>query len=544
MGKLLKFILSVPIPIVSLLINLILFFIFGVKEFLLCLIIQFVINSMMFWFRNKETKDNYLMIACFSLVFSFIEFILMGQLAELDFINISILLILFSLVYFVYWNNKSNSYIIRQKPILNIVCDVLTSIVFFVFVSIATPNPFISTVNNNAGLYLKNILEGWVLVCSIIVSLIVYFIVQRKLIKKNWEYVLGNLASFFLLVFLLLLIANLFSSRSYVTGSIDSIAIYLFFLPIRLCITDKMKIDQKDIRILFVIISGLIVLVLPLTIVLFKDASGKGQGLLGLALFIWGIPKLLTLCQDKVFSYLDLKDKNGSGFKINRKIDAIVSTLSIGCCIILFTLSLKPIVLNSSSKDSFSDKFAIAYRVLNSVSIGIIVTTMIVALSVLIYSKKEKIYEKMKCLLDHIVFMVNVCSITLILGLVSMMRFLGKTSLNSEEFLELYKWSLLILVPMILKALPLLINTMSNGKLDSFPEAPVYSHFRNVVELNLFCLFFVLYLPIYFCNFDLTDYFGPFLVVVIVTDIVIHFLIFVLLANRIGEKIILSTKFT
>ena len=536
MGKLLKFILSVPIPIVSLLINLILFFIFGVKEFLLCLIIQFVINSMMFWFRNKETKDNYLMIACFSLVFSFIEFILMGQLAELDFINISILLILFSLVYFVYWNNKSNSYIIRQKPILNIVCDVLTSIVFFVFVSIATPNPFISTVNNNAGLYLKNILEGWVLVCSIIVSLIVYFIVQRKLIKKNWEYVLGNLASFFLLVFLLLLIANLFSSRSYVTGSIDSIAIYLFFLPIRLCITDKMKIDQKDIRILFVIISGLIVLVLPLTIVLFKDASGKGQGLLGLALFIWGIPKLLTLCQDKVFSYLDLKDKNGSGFKINRKIDAIVSTLSIGCCIILFTLSLKPIVHNSSSKDSFSDKFAIAYRVLNSVSIGIIVTTMIVALSVLIYSKKEKIYEKMKCLLDHIVFMVNVCSITLILGLVSMMRFLGKTSLNSEEFLELYKWSLLILVPMILKALPLLINTMSNGKLDSFPEAPVYSHFRNVVELNLFCLFFVLYLPIYFCNFDLTDYFGPFLVVVIVTDIVIHFLIFVLLANRIGEK--------
>lgn len=536
MGKLLKFILSVPIPIVSLLINLILFFIFGVKEFLLCLIIQFVINSMMFWFRNKETKDNYLMIACFSLVFSFIEFILMGQLAELDFINISILLILFSLVYFVYWNNKSNSYIIRQKPILNIVCDVLTSIVFFVFVSIATPNPFISTVNNNAGLYLKNILEGWVLVCSIIVSLIVYFIVKRKLIKKNWEYVLGNLASFFLLVFLLLLIANLFSSRSYVTGSIDSIAIYLFFLPIRLCITDKMKIDQKDIRILFVIISGLIVLVLPLTIVLFKDASGKGQGLLGLALFIWGIPKLLTLCQDKVFSYLDLKDKNGSGFKINRKIDAIVSTLSIGCCIILFTLSLKPIVLNSSSKDSFSDKFAIAYRVLNSVSIGIIVTTMIVALSVLIYSKKEKIYEKMKCLLDHIVFMVNVCSITLILGLVSMMRFLGKTSLNSEEFLELYKWSLLILVPMILKALPLLINTMSNGKLDSFPEAPVYSHFRNVVELNLFCLFFVLYLPIYFCNFDLTDYFGPFLVVVIVTDIVIHFLIFVLLANRIGEK--------
>lgn len=533
MGKLLKFILSVPI--VSLLINLILFFILGVKEFLLCLIIQFVINSMMFWFRNKETKDNYLMIACFSLVFSFIEFILMGQLAELDFINISILLILFSLVYFVYWNNKSNSYIIRQKPILNIVCDVLTSIVFFVFVSIATPNPFISTVNNNARLYLKNILEGWVLACSIIVSLIVYFIVQRKLIKKSWEYVLGNLASFFLLVFLLLLIANLFSNRSYVTGSIDSIAIYLFFLPIRLCITDKMKIDQKDIRILFVIISGLIVLVLPLTIVLFKDASGKGQGLLGLALFIWGIPKLLTLCQDKVFSYLDLKDKNGSGYKINRKIDAIVSTLSIGCCIILFTLSLKPIVLNSSSKDSFSDKFAIAYRVLNSVSIGIIVTTMIVALSVLIYSKKEKIYEKMKCLLDHSVSMVNVCSIILILGLVSMMRFLGKTSLNSEEFLELYKWSLLILVPMILKALPLLINTMSNGKLDSFPEAPVYSHFRNVVELNLFCLFFVLYLPIYFCNFDLTDYFVAFLIVVIVTDFVIHFLIFDVLAKKIRE---------
>lgn len=538
MGKLFKFILSVPVPVVSLLLSIILFFICGFKEFLLYLTIQFVINSMMFWFRNKETKDNYLMIACFSLVFSFIEFILMGQLAELDFINISILLILFSLVYFVYWNNKSNSYIIRQKPILNIVCDVLTSIVFFVFVSIATPNPFISTVNNNAGLYLKNILEGWVLACSIIVSLIVYFIVQRKLIKKNWEYVLGNLASFFLLVFLLLLIANLFSNRSYVTGSIDSIAIYLFFLPIRLCITDKMKIDQKDIRILFVIISGLIVLVLPLTIVLSKDASGKGQGLLGLALFIWGIPKLLTLCQDKVFSYLDLKDKNGSGFKINRKIDAIVSTLSIGYCIILFTLSLKPIVLNSSSKDSFSDKFAIAYRVLNSVSIGIIVTTMIVALSVLIYSKKEKIYEKMKCLLDHInsVLMVNVCSITLILGLVSMMRFLGKTSLNSEEFLELYKWSLLILVPMILKALPLLINTMSNGKLDSFPEAPVYSHFRNVVELNLFCLFFVLYLPNYFCKYDLTDHLGYFVIAIIVTNLVIHLVIFDWLAKKIGES--------
>lgn len=535
MGKLLKFILSVPI--VSLLINLILFF-WGVKEFLPCLIIQFVINSIMFWFRNKETKDNYLMIACFSLVFSFIEFILMGQLVELDFINISILLILFSLVYFVYWNNKSYSYIVRQKPILNIVCDVLTSIVFFVFLSITTPNPFISTVNNNAVLYLKNILEGWVLACSIIVSLIVYFIVQRKLIKKNWEYVLGNLASFFLLVFLLLLIANLFSNRSYVTGSIESIAIYLFFLPIRLCIIDKMKIDQKDIRILFVIISGLIVLVLPLTIVLLKDASGKGQGLLGLALFIWGIPKLLTLCQDKVFSYLDLKDKNGSGFKLNRKIDAIISTLSIGCCIILFTLSLKPIVLNPSSKDSFSDKFAIAYRVLNSVSIGTIVTTMIVALSILVYSKKEKIYEKMKCLLDRInsVFVVNVCSIILIIGLVSMMRFLGKTSLNSKEFLELYKWSLLILVPMILKALPLLINTMSNGKLDSFPETPVYSHFRNVVELNLFCLFFILYLPVYFYKYDLTEHPRYFGFAIIVTNIVIHFVIFKWLAKKIGEK--------
>ena len=242
MGKLFKFILSVPI--VSLLFNLILFFIFGVKEFLPCLIIQFFVNLIILWFLKKESKDNFLMRACFNLVFSFVEFILMGQLAEPNFINISIFLILFSIVYFVYWNNKSYSYI--MKPILNIVCDVLTSIVFFVFVSIATPNPFISTVNNNAGLYLKNISEGWVLACSIIVSLIVYFIVQRIFMKKNWEYVLGNLASFFLLVFLLLLIANLFSDRSCVTGSIDSIAIYLFFLPIRLCITDKMKIDQYE----------------------------------------------------------------------------------------------------------------------------------------------------------------------------------------------------------------------------------------------------------------------------------------------------------
>lgn len=537
MGKLFKFILSVPI--VSLLFNLILFFIFGVKEFLPCLIIQFLFNLIMLWFLKKDLKDNFLMRACFSLVFSSIEFLLIRELAELNFINISIFLILFSIVYFVYWNNKSYSYIMSQKPVLYIVCDVLTSIVFFVFVSIATPNPLISTVNKNAIFYFKNNLGEWVLfACSIIVSLTVYFIVQRKLMKKNWKYVLGNLASFFLLVFLLLLIANLFSDRSCVTGSIESIAIYLFFLPIRLCITDKMKIDQKDMRILFVIISSLIALVLPLTIILLKDASGKGQGLLGLALLIWGIPKLLTLCQDKVFSYLDLKDKNGSGFKINKKIDAIVSTLSIGYCIILFTLSLETIVLNPSNKDSFSDKFAIAYRVLNAVSIGTIVTTMIVALSILVYSKKEKIYEKMRCLLDRInsVVVVNICSIILIIGLVSMMRFLGKTSLNSKEFLELYKWSLLMLVPMILKALPLLINTMSNGKLDSFPEAPVYSHFRNVVELNLFCLFFVLYLPNYFCKYDLTVHSVYFGFAIIVTNLVIHFVIFNWLAKKIGEK--------
>lgn len=537
MGKLFKFILSVPI--VSLLFNLILFFIFGVKEFLPCLIIQFLFNLIMLWFLKKDLKDNFLMRACFSLVFSSIEFLLIRELAELNFINISIFLILFSIVYFVYWNNKSYSYIMSQKPVLYIVCDVLTSIVFFVFVSIATPNPLISTVNKNAIFYFKNNLGEWVLfACSIIVSLTVYFIVQRKLMKKNWNYVLGNLASFFLLVFLLLLIANLFSDRSCVTGSIESIAIYLFFLPIRLCITDKMKIDQKDMRILFVIISSLVALVLPLTIILLKDASGKGQGLLGLALLIWGIPKLLTLCQDKVFSYLDLKDKNGSGFKINKKIDAIVSTLSIGYCIILFTLSLETIVLNPSNKDSFSDKFAIAYRVLNAVSIGTIVTTMIVALSILVYSKKEKIYEKMRCLLDRInsVVVVNVCSIILIIGLVSMMRFLGKTSLNSKEFLELYKWSLLMLVPMILKALPLLINTMSNGKLDSFPEAPVYSHFRNVVELNLFCLFFVLYLPNYFCKYDLTVHRVYFGFAIIVTNLVIHFVIFDWLAKKIGEK--------
>lgn len=535
MGKLFKFILSVPI--VSLLFNLILFFIFGVKEFLPCLIIQFFVNLIILWFLKKESKDNFLMRACFNLVFSFVEFILMGQLAEPNFINISIFLILFSIVYFVYWNNKSYSYIMRQKPILNIVCDVLTSIVFFVFVSIATPNPFISTVNNNAGLYLKNISEGWVLACSIIVSLIVYFIVQRIFMKKNWEYVLGNLASFFLLVFLLLLIANLFSDRSCVTGSIDSIAIYLFFLPIRLCITDKMKIDQEDMKLLFVILLGLIVLMLPLTIISLKDASGKGQGLLGSTLFIWGIPKLLPLCQDKVSSYLDLNTKNGSGFKINKKINSIVSTISMGICIILFTLSLKPVVINPSSKDSFSVKFAIAYWVFNSVIIGTIVTTMIVAISILVYSKKEKIYEKMKCLLDRIknVVVVNVCSIILIIGLVSMMSFLGKTLLNSKEFLELYKWSLL-LVPMILKALPLLINTMSNGQLDSFPESPVYSHFRNVVEWNLFCLFFVLYLPIYFYKYYLTDNCLYFLVAIIVTNLVIHFVIFNWLAKKIGEK--------
>ena len=91
-----------------------------------------------------------------------------------------------------------------------------------------------------------------------------------------------------------------------------------------------MKIDQENMKLLFVILLGLIVLVLPLTIILLKDAFGKGQGLLGSALLIWGIPKLLPFCQDKMFSYLDLKCKNGSGFKINKKIDSIVSTISIG----------------------------------------------------------------------------------------------------------------------------------------------------------------------------------------------------------------------
>ncbi|WP_303951263.1 hypothetical protein [Streptococcus vestibularis] len=91
-----------------------------------------------------------------------------------------------------------------------------------------------------------------------------------------------------------------------------------------------MKIDQENMKLLFVILLGLIVLVLPLTIILLKDAFGKGQGLLGSALLFWGIPKLLPFCQDKMFSYLDLKCKNGSGFKINKKIDSIVSTISIG----------------------------------------------------------------------------------------------------------------------------------------------------------------------------------------------------------------------
>ena len=89
---------------------------------------------------------------------------------------------------------------------------------------------------------------------------------------------------------------------------------------------------------------------------------------------------------------------------------------------------------------------------------------------------------------------------------------------------------------MILKALPLLINTMSNGKLDSFPETPVYSHFRNVVELNLFCLFFILYLPVYFYKYDLTEHPRYFGFAIIVTNIVIHFVIFKWLAKKIGEK--------
>lgn len=517
--------------IVSLLCCLILSFIPVIKGFFPSLVIQALINIFLLIFSFKEKLKlhfssqnmSYLFILlCYGFVSSYLELSLSRNMWKHNWFNSIIVLLIFCIICFTFLNDKVYVYLKQQKPFLNLIFDLLTSILF---VCIA--------------FFSQNLQGEWAIVVPMSVSLVIYILFQKLFLKKKFfENILGDFASYFILVYLLLLIAEIYSKGSPSVNFVTSFAIYLFFLPIRLCITDKMKIRQKDKKLLITILSTLIILVVPLTAIMLKDASGKGQGLLGLALLIWGIPKLLNFCQDKVFSYLDLKDKNGSDFKINKNKDTIVSMVSIGLCLILFTLSLEPIVLNPSSKDSISVKFAIAYRVLNSVSIGTIVTTMIVGLSILLYSKKDRIHEKMKFLLDCIntVAVVNICSIILIIGLVYVVSFLGKTYLNSKEFLELYKWSLLILVPMILKALPLLINTLSNGKLDSFPEGSVYSHFRNVVELNLFCLFFMLYLLIYFCNFDLTDCFVAFLTVVIVTDIVIHILIFDLLANKIGEK--------
>lgn len=507
----------------SLLGSLILFFILGAKGFLLYLIIQFSLNFTIFSFLKEETRDNRLMGVCFDLVISFIEFMLMRELAEWNFINIFIFLILFSLVYFVYWNNKSYFYIIRQKPVQNIMFDVVTSVIFFVIVSISIPNILISTVNNNALIYIKNIPERWIFALGIIASLLIYLILQHFL-RKGWEFVLGNLISFFLLVYILLLIADLFSTRNYIFGLVESVTIYLFLLPVRLCITDKMKMSEDDKSTFVFSVLLILFYFIPVFLILLRDysaqSSKQANGVMGLTLLIWGIPKIFTFLQDKIYSYLEYERKEG--IKIDRSKDAIISMINIYVFIALLGLNFNyPNKLNLSSK--YGD---VASNVIFSLSVGILGTFFVIAITyffTLLFASYKK-----KC----IVFIMYICSFLIVNFSLILINYFSKDFSKEKDILDLMKWSLLLFVPTIFKKMPVILDFVNRSKFPQVLEGRLYRHFCNVTEINLFITVLILYFILYFqLPLDINNIFYLFLIVLVVY-LLVHFLIFKFLAEK------------
>lgn len=502
--------------VVSLLAGLILSFIPIIKHYFVTLIIQGMINIYLCRYFFPEIWDmpsKKTMFFSYGLISSLLEFLLVRQNLELHLPNFLVLSVIFFLVCFAFLNDKIYFYLQELKPFLNFIFDLLT-------VLILTVSFFILE-------YFSQ--DDIAFVISFFISFICYWIryivfTKEKNIKQLLLNLIGDLTSFFLLMGLLISAIDIINSKGDLLNVSYIAAVYTFFLFVRMTIIDKLKISEVDIGTVVVFILLILFYFTPVFIILLRDyseqSSKQANGVMGLTLLIWGIPKIFTFLQDKIYSYLEYERKEG--IKIDRSKDAIISMINIYVFIALLGLNFNyPNKLNLSSKSG-----DVASNVIFSLSVGILGTFFVIAITyffTLLFASYKK-----KC----IVFIMYICSFLIVNFSLILINYFSKDFSKEKDILDLMKWSLLLFVPTIFKKMPVILDFVNRSKFPQVLEGRLYRHFCNVTEINLFITVLILYFILYFqLPLDINNIFYLFLIVLVVY-LLVHFLIFKFLAEK------------
>lgn len=453
------------------------------------------------------------MFFSYGLISSLLEFLLVRQNLELHLPNFLVLSVIFFLVCFAFLNDKIYFYLQELKPFLNFIFDLLT-------VLILTVSFFILE-------YFSQ--DDIAFVISFFISFICYWIryivfTKEKNIKQLLLNLIGDLTSFFLLMGLLISAIDIINSKGDLLNVSYIAAVYTFFLFVRMTIIDKLKISEVDIGTVVVFILLILFYFTPVFIILLRDyseqSSKQANGVMGLTLLIWGIPKIFTFLQDKIYSYLEYERKEG--IKIDRSKDAIISMINIYVFIALLGLNFNyPNKLNLSSKSG-----DVASNVIFSLSVGILGTFFVIAITyffTLLFASYKK-----KC----IVFIMYICSFLIVNFSLILINYFSKDFSKEKDILDLMKWSLLLFVPTIFKKMPVILDFVNRSKFPQVLEGRLYRHFCNVTEINLFITVLILYFILYFqLPLDINNIFYLFLIVLVVY-LLVHFLIFKFLAEK------------
>lgn len=508
--------------VVSLLAGFILSFIPYIKGFFPSLIIQGVINICLckccfpeIW-NSPSTFSKITMFFSYGLISSVLEFILMRQNLEIDFPNFLILLVIFCLVCFAFLNDKIHFYLQELNPFRNFLCDLLTVLVLIVSFFISE-----SLFKGNVPI-LANLL---VLIVSSICYWICNVVFTKKGIKQSFLYLIGELTSFFLLLSLLISAIELINSKGdFITVSYIA-TVYTFFLFIRMTIIDKMKMSEDDKGTFVFPVLLILFYCTPVYFILLRDYSSKqASGVMGLTLIIWGIPKIFTFLQKKIYSYLAYDRQKE--IKIAHSKDAITSIVNINVFIALLVLSF-----SYPNKFKFSLEYGdVANNVMFSFLVGILGTFFVIAITYFFTYFFTFLFAS--CKKKFRVCIMYICSFLIVYFSLILINYFSKDFSEKKDILDLMKWSLLLFVPIILKKMPVILDFISRGRFPKVLEGKLYGHFCNVTEINLFITVLILYFILYFqLSWDINNNLSL-LFVVLVVYVLVHFSIFVFSAEK------------
>lgn len=506
--------------VVSLLAGLILSFIPIIKHYFVTLIIQGMINIYLCRYFFPEIWDmpsKKTMFFSYGLISSLLEFLLVRQNLELHLPNFLVLSVIFFLVCFAFLNDKIYFYLQELKPFLNFIFDLLT-------VLILTVSFFILE-------YFSQ--DDIAFVISFFISFICYWIryivfTKEKNIKQLLLNLIGDLTSFFLLMGLLISAIDIINSKGDLLNVSYIAAVYTFFLFVRMTIIDKLKISEVDIGTVVVFILLILFYFTPVFIILLRDyseqSSKQANGVMGLTLLIWGIPKIFTFLQEKIYSYLEYDRKKE--IKIDHSKDAITSMINIYVFIALLGLSF-----NYSNKLQFSSKYGdVASNVIFSMLVGILGTYVVIFTAYIITYFFTFLFAP--CKKKFRVCIMYICSFVIVYLSLILINYFSKDFSKQKDILDLMKWSLLLFVSTIFKKIPVILDFVSRGKFPQVLSGRLYRHFCNVMEINLFITVLSLYFILYFqLPLKINNNFSLFLIVLVVY-LLVHFLIFKFLAEK------------